>query len=156
MKNIWNWIWELPQKVLGYVLLLILLPIVRYGWKYRDVYVFYFRAGFKYQGMQLGDIIILGSNYHQSMGFTTRDILEHEYGHKIQSMIIGPWAMIAIYIPSFTVALWRILFARKQLGRENHVFEYTASQLGSFSGIYTHYLTSVLPHESKHLEKEIE
>ena len=64
----------------------------------------------------------------------SRFLLEHEYGHTIQSLILGPAYLLLVGIPSFA---WNRLpyFARKRkkTGKSYYsaVFERTASDLGS-------------------------
>ncbi len=67
----------------------------------------------------------------------SRFLLDHEYGHSLQSLILGPAYLLLVGVPSFA---WNRLpyFARKRkkTGRSYYsaVFERTASHLGEKHG----------------------
>lgn len=84
------YIWQLPQNILGLLLLLI------YG-KERLYHRLngrrFYYTGEMPSGISLGNYIIL---WCESYG----NSLKHEYGHSIQSRILGPLYLIVIGLPS--------------------------------------------------------
>ena len=52
-------------------------------------------------GLSLGIFIFVGSD--------NKKLLMHEYGHSIQSLILGPLYLIVVGIPSL---LWALLFSK--------------------------------------------
>ena len=82
------YIWQLPQNLIGLLLLLFVK-----GEKKQTLYdvTFYYAKGFK-GGISLGNYIILGSKSKKS--------IRHEYGHCIQSRMLGPLYLIVIGLPS--------------------------------------------------------
>ena len=83
-------LWQLPQMLLGWLLLLIYTKEKSY---YKlNGRTFYYTTEMS-SGISLGNIIILNKiNYGVSM--------KHEYGHSIQSRILGPLYLIVIGLPS--------------------------------------------------------
>ena len=67
-------------------------------------------------------------------GIDSERILVHEYGHTIQSMILGPLFLPIIGIPSF---IWETFFLFVRLRRKKHIDYYNfypekwANRLGS-------------------------
>jgi len=90
--NIINWTWELPQTLLGYV---IMKFIDNYKVQnFRDVKLVLMNK--QRFGISLGRYILLNKN--------TREInKDHEYGHCIQSKKLGPLYLIVVGIPSITL-----------------------------------------------------
>jgi hypothetical protein len=95
----WVWAlmfsWELPQTILGGILLLLFHRRLRPWSLGREVRFAKYWTGSIYWGVSLGQIIILGFRY----GHTT---VLHEYGHTYQSMYLGPLYLLVIGIPSIT------------------------------------------------------
>lgn len=95
-------IWELPQNLLGSLLLAFYkassVSIVKmHGYPERIVYF----SDYMPTGISLGGIIIVNS---RSGGATSKSVA-HEYGHTIQSMYLGPLYLIVIGLPSL---LWNM------------------------------------------------
>lgn len=89
------YIWQLPQNLIGLLILLfykILGRILDSG-SYEDAwtYVINHLGG---SGLSLGYYIFL-SKLH-----TETDVVKHEYGHVMQSKILGPFYLFVIAIPS--------------------------------------------------------
>ena len=112
-----QWTWGLPQNLLG----LILTGIVRlrnrggiHG-KYRNAVM----TDWKFRGsMGLGMFIFYG---HRGRGPETEAYIRvHEYGHTIQSVILGPLFLFVIGIPSF---FWANLPFFRHF-RENRQYDY--------------------------------
>lgn len=95
MKNVLLYIWQLPQNIVGIIILLFIQGEKRH--KFQDITYYYYNSfpG----GISLGNYLILGNNNHQA--------IKHEYGHAIQSRILGPLYLIMIGIPSL---IWTGLY----------------------------------------------
>lgn len=96
--NIILYLWQLPQNLLGIILLLIYLP---------EKYIIFRTSMVWYSekfpgGISLGKYIIVNEKYWEDNGDTEL----HEYGHSIQSMWLGPLYLFVIGIPSILWAAW--------------------------------------------------
>ena len=80
--------WELPQNVLGLVVFLVAggCKRRRYEWEHKRLYI---RTNF---GVSLGMFVF----YLE----TQKGNKYHEYGHAIQSMILGPLYLFVVGIPT--------------------------------------------------------
>lgn len=93
-------IWELPQEIVGLVIATFFFDckligvydgIKIYGWNYKT------------GGMSLGSNIFTPFEYLDGSRHQENHI-RHEYGHTIQSHILGPLYLIVIALPSLTWA----------------------------------------------------
>lgn len=103
-KDIFLWVWQSPQNVLGRFL------AAAYGCRYRYSYrgcLVHVSSRFP-GGISLGRHIIVGKD--------TPMTLAHEYGHCLQSRILGP-----LYLP--VVGLWSGLRAWLQLYRPGRYYD---------------------------------
>ena len=108
-------LWELPQTILGAALL---------GW-YR------IKAGRALEKIRLQESSIFlcrNMNGGVSLGrfifiytFHSSALIRHEYGHSIQSKMLGPFYLPVIGIPSIS---WALLY--RFLSRRNTVLQYTS------------------------------
>ena len=115
--------WGLPQTLIGSAVYLA---------HRRDRHDDYGNAKVTYWsrpgGLSLGKYIFVPEKH--------RDLLPHEYGHTIQSLILGPAYLLLVGLPSL---LWNRLpyfqRKRKNTGRDYYsvIFERTANKLGSRS-----------------------
>ena len=148
LYNIAQWTWGLPQTLLGAAVFL----------KYRRDRHFDYNGACatvwdKDSGVSLGKFILVPGKaaahreaLHKEMPeneklysvVPDRFMLEHEYGHSVQSLILGPAYLLLVGAPSF---LWNRLpyFARMRdrTGKSYYsaVFEKTANHLGAKAGI---------------------
>lgn len=90
--------WEIPQTLLG---LLLLLMTHGYGRKNDKLeYASVFWRVVKW-GVSLGPIIILGKLYDINFDKEKEiQVEKHEHGHTVQSMIFGPFYLLVIGLPS--------------------------------------------------------
>ena len=88
MKNILLYIWQLPQNIIGLFIILFINGEVKH--KFNNI-TYYYYDPFP-GGISLGNYLILGSQHSQS--------IKHEYGHAIQSRLLGPLYLLIIGIPS--------------------------------------------------------
>lgn len=104
------WIWQAPQHILAHILILI-CGVMRkqYLVQYPTVvFVTLKRGNF---AMSLGDIILVAHTWWGS-GYANERLRDHEYGHTIQSHMLGPLYLIIIGIPSFTQNVISTMLAR--------------------------------------------
>ena len=117
-----QWTWGLPQTAAGAVLYL----------KHRNDEHFSYRGATATvwnsdRGVSLGKFIFVPAK-------SSEFLIDHEYGHTIQSLILGPMYLFLVGAPSMA---WNRLpyFAnkRKKTGRSYYsaLFERTANQLGA-------------------------
>lgn len=108
--RLWQWTWGFPQSLLGAIICL----IYRKNRKefYRGTLVTHWdQVG----SMGVGMFLFLGTN-------ANAQVLVHEYGHSVQSMILGPLFLPVMGIPSI---LWANLPPCRWLRREKGVSYYS-------------------------------
>lgn len=91
-KNPILFIWQLPQHILGLILMAIYRPTNYKEYKSSTVYILHDKGRF---AVSLGNIIFIHESFLHS-----KNIIPHEYGHTIQSYIFGPLYLIVIGLPS--------------------------------------------------------
>ena len=91
MKTVLLWLWQLPQNILG---LLVILFTGAHKIAGTSEWVASNRS---YFGVSLGNYVIFGG-----AGGSGRSVysLKHEYGHQKQSMYLGPLYLLLIGLPS--------------------------------------------------------
>ena len=85
-----QWIWGFPQNAAG-VFLYLLKKHANTGGTYRYAQVIHWD---RKDSLSLGMFLFIGT------GCGMR-IIKHEYGHTIQSLILGPFYLILVGIPSY-------------------------------------------------------
>ena len=98
-------LWGLPQTLLGFILYLIWLPRARTRFICHGAIVTKWTAG---GGISLGLFVFVSENAPPS-------VVVHEYGHCIQSLLLGPLYLPAVGVPSW---LWANLPALRKMRRE--------------------------------------
>ncbi len=134
--TITQWTWGLPQTLTGAAVRLIYRNDPHYN--YRGAHV---TEWDRKDGVSLGKFIFVPKTkgLPDKSGPTDRDVflLDHEYGHTIQSLILGPTYLLLVGLPS---VLWNRLpyfrEKRRRTGRSYYsvIFERTASRLGERTG----------------------
>lgn len=100
MKEFLLYLWQLPQNILGLILLL--------WYKHEKVYhrlngrTFYFTTEMP-SGISIGNYIIMNREDKE-------DGMKHEYGHSIQSRMLGPLYLLIIGLPSLCGNIYDALF----------------------------------------------
>ena len=97
-KNIILYLWQLPQNVIGLLLVLILQPEESYDMDGCRLYYATRMRG----GISLGRYVIVRSWMKDYTGNTER----HELGHAKQSRMLGWFYLFVIGIPSILWAAW--------------------------------------------------
>lgn len=97
IKKAFWFIWGLPQNLFGVILYLILKRKAVKTEDYKDSKVLYTK--WRHGAVSLGLFIFMFGEYW----IGDEETIKHEYGHSIQSKILGPLYLIVIGIPSL---LW--------------------------------------------------
>lgn len=92
-----SWLWQLPQNILGLVMKGILCGISSINRRYYNNMSFSAELIVVYG---LPGCISLGNYIFINTKATIKHI-DHEFGHHIQSVMLGPFYLIVVGIPSF-------------------------------------------------------
>ena len=121
--NTIQWTWGLPQTLAG---LAVYLAHHRYEhFDHKGAKVTLWGSD---KGLSLGKYLFVPKS-------KTADsrLLDHEYGHSIQSLVLGPTYLILIGLPSLAwnqLRYFKDLRRRKGIDYDSAVFEKTATYLG--------------------------
>ena len=127
IKKILHFIWGLPQNIIGGIMWLIFSRHNPHK-KYKNAYVC--EMPNKLGSVSLGMFIFVTN-------INNENTIKHEYGHSIQSMILGPLYLFVIGIPS---AVWAGCFEKYR--RKHHKSYYSffcekwADKLGGVVRLY--------------------
>jgi hypothetical protein len=88
------YLWQLPQHLLGLLLILLLRGQPERKWESARVYRTRWRIG-----LSLGDYILMYRNAENLR------IISHEWGHTRQSRLLGPLYLPIVGLPSLTMNL---------------------------------------------------
>ncbi|MBQ6332043.1 MAG: hypothetical protein IJI34_04650 [Clostridia bacterium] len=102
-----QWTWGLPQNLVG----LLLLPFLR-GERYRyhgALVTVYRKLRFtkNRSGFSLGTFIFIPETWTE---YDKKHVVVHEYGHTVQSMILGPFYLLFVGLPS---VIWSHRYCRR-------------------------------------------
>ena len=111
--RLWQWTWGFPQSLLGIILLLMYRHCPRS--EYHGAVVTHWPKG---GSMGVGMYLFLGVGGNEAY---QAQVLVHEFGHSVQSMILGPLFLPVMGIPSF---LWANLPQCRKLRKEKKVSYY--------------------------------
>ena len=110
--RLWQWTWGLPQTLIGFMICLAHKGAPRRN--YHGCIV----TKWKHSGsLGLGMFLFLSERSYDAAA----DVQVHEFGHSVQSAILGPLFLIVMGIPSF---LWCNLKPCRKLRREKGVSYY--------------------------------
>ncbi len=120
-----QWTWGLPQNLAGAILTLFLLRSDRF--RFREAVVTRWPG---HGSMALGMFLFLGGMHsspdsNHPRPFVENRILIHEYGHTIQSIILGPLYLPVIGLPSL---VWATLPYFQRLRRTKNISYYSMYQ----------------------------
>lgn len=118
--------WGLPQTLLGFLLFLYWLPRAKNRCLYHGAVVTEWTAG---GGISLGLFVFVSEKASRYMlngrEMTPEEsksaVRVHEYGHCIQSLLLGPAYLLLVGLPSY---LWANLPALRKLRREKDLSYY--------------------------------
>lgn len=121
MKNIFKYIWQLPQNIVGWIYYRYLLEkgkLMNIG-SYNEVIIYTKDTP---GGVSLGKYVFISPR-------ASENTLKHEYGHTRQSLMLGPLYLVVIGLPSL---MWALLH-RRIAPRKSYYWFYTehlADKLG--------------------------
>ena len=122
MTNAILYLWQLPQNLLGLLLVAILRPEERYDWKgVRLCYSSRMRGG-----ISLGKYVIVREAMKDYTGNTER----HELGHAMQSQILGWLYLPVVGIPSL---LWAVFY--RHGSKRSYYWFYTERWADAWGGV---------------------
>lgn len=105
MKEILLWLWQLPQNLLGLILILIMKPEYKYVLENGN---FVFFAKRMSGGISLGKYSIISDYYHRGNQILNQNVVKHEgIGHGTQSRLLGWFYLLVIGLPSI---IWAWLY----------------------------------------------
>ena len=102
--------WGIIQNIIGLLLCLILKINNCKTRKYKNAIVTYWH---NHYGLSLGMFIFVSTDNER--------LLKHEYGHSIQSLILGPFYLIIVGIPSL---VWALLFNNYRKNRNINYYSF--------------------------------
>lgn len=129
LYSVIQWTWGLPQTLIGSAVYLIHRDDNHFDYNGARVTVWN-----KDSGISLGKFLFVPSRRKGGKDRVNSFILEHEYGHSIQSLILGPAYLILIGAPSM---IWnRLPYFNKHRARTGRSyysvpFEKNANVLGA-------------------------
>lgn len=112
--RLWQWIWGFPQTLLGAILFLIHRKCPHE--QYHGAIVTHWDKG---GSLGVGMFLFIGKSRSEDL---RHQVFVHEYGHAVQSLILGPLFLPVMGIPSF---LWCNLPSCRKLRKEKGVSYYT-------------------------------
>ena len=96
------YLWQLPQNIVGLLLVLVLRPEQAYDFGDEEPRVRLYYASRMRGGISLGKYVIMRDVFKDyRMGDE-----QHELGHSIQSRYLGPLYLVVIGLPSLLWACW--------------------------------------------------
>lgn len=101
-----SFIWELPQLIIGILYLIVMR--VKFKSRYRLSFIFAFNKYSEF-GISFGKVIALPSEDSQM------ELLAHEYGHSIQSMMLGPFYLFVVGLTSSMRYLYYALKSKNEM-----------------------------------------
>jgi hypothetical protein len=136
MKTILLVIWQLPQIILGYILLIFYKKSIADSQR-ASLATVYFSSSIR-GGISLGTVVIISKKYRRE-----KKLIIHELGHSIQSRYLGPFYLFIVGVPSLARSiLWRF-FKLGQTSYFNSFPEKWADVLGR------KYFLDIFPQDGK-------
>lgn len=117
MKKVLLYIWQLPQNLLGLILLLFWKQTDVFAYKDKTVHVCKNFPG----GVSLGETIIVKRYPFNTEAW--KDV-KHEYGHSIQSLYLGWFYLLVIGLPSVLFNVYDRLFHHPKSNAESMIYYY--------------------------------
>lgn len=125
------YIWQLPQNIVGLIVLAwaaLSKRIEASGIpEFASNQRYYYVVGFP-GGISLGEQVILNAIYHRFKGTTER----HEYGHCLQSRVLGPLYLIIVGLPSL---IWAAMYEYNPQDPNKYYRFYTEKWADKWGGV---------------------
>lgn len=110
--------WGLPQNLIGLFFYILNRKKSEHG-RFYNSFVTYIKTSNPFGGVSFGIFIFVNADKEEDW---LHDALIHEYGHTIQSLVLGPLWMFVIALPSI---IWCNLPALVKYRKEKDVSYYT-------------------------------
>lgn len=117
------YLWQLPQNIVGALLVLILEPELSFPWN--GVRIHY--AQRMHGGISLGRYVILANRFLQ-----IGDSEKHEYGHCLQSKMLGPLYLLIIGLPSL---FWAVFYRDDETDPDGYYRFFTEKWADRLGGV---------------------
>jgi hypothetical protein len=117
IATFWNWTWCIIQNLIGIILFCIMYLIDNKIQSKEKGTAFIFKSDKFSGGISLGSFIFV-----QDFGSEQEITESHEFGHYLQSLLLGPLYLIVIAIPSI---VWAILKTIGLFPKKNYYSFYT-------------------------------
>lgn len=113
----WQFTWGLPQNLVGLLVFLVLSPFGKVRLFHHCLVTDIHMKNKSLGGITLGMFVFLflSEETYEKRPDYVHDITIHEFGHTVQSLILGPFWHLVIAIPSFTWAklVWKHFMKKK-------------------------------------------
>lgn len=106
MKKLISFFWQLPQNILGIIVIYVTKATRIKSYVYDQPY--FVATEWRSFGVSLGNYIIFGKYM-----FPKLDVRLHEFGHQRQSRMLGPLYLLIIGIPSLLGNIFDRIFHKK-------------------------------------------
>lgn len=118
--------WGLPQTLVGFVIFL--LNIRRHHFIYKGAVATQWKLG---GSVSLGLFLFLGMSHEEPTSEYEKDLIRHEYGHTIQSLILGPLFLPIIGLPS---VVWAGMFQKYRKKRKVSYYRFYTERWANKAG----------------------
>ena len=133
MKKVWNvvkevflWIWQIPQNLVGLVFMLFLFPVERIR---EDTIAKVYKSHSMSGGISLGNYAFVS----RSSSKDDKTIRHEGIGHPKQSLYLGPLYLVVIGLPSL---IWAALYGSVVKSTKNGYYKfYTERWADKLAGI---------------------
>ena len=110
LYRFWQWTWGLPQTLVGALVTLYYAKRPHFWYQGAYATIWPLRSS-----MSLGMFLFLQNDWNPR---SYRKLLAHEYGHTVQSLLLGPSYLLVIGLPSI---LWAGLTPFERLRRKRGI-----------------------------------
>ena len=128
MKKIFSYTWEILQNLIGKVVLIV--SGAKQLTTYKDAKVYSWSRN---DGVSLGEHIFVSLKEYDPNKQSHVDFVKHEYGHTVQSKLLGPLYVFLILLPSMT---WAGCFEKyREKNKISYYDFYTEKWADKLSGV---------------------
>lgn len=122
----WGCITTIPGLIVG-------IALTMCGFRsHRNGFGFIIEVGGNWGGFSIGPVSLCGS-YYESNRYWFEHTRRHEFGHSVQQLVLGPFQILLVTIPSIIRYWYQRIRTSKGLRNapyDQAIFEYTASKYG--------------------------
>jgi len=111
-----NCAWGIIQSIIGLFMFLVFINKPHYRYKGSIITIFSKSFG----SVSLGAFIFIGNDVEKERAKNSK-LVNHEYGHSLQSLLLGPFYLILIGLPSI---IWLIFFSKRRKKRNQSYYSF--------------------------------